>query len=61
LDHRRSRLFKASACTAASRFIVNDPCRRRARGGRRYRVSEQTLAAFVRRKPNGRVFAFYRG
>jgi hypothetical protein len=47
--------------TRKGRFIVNDPYRRAAHGGRRYRVSAQTLAAFVRKKPNGRLFAFYRG
>jgi hypothetical protein len=46
--------------TRRGRFIVNDPYRRAARGGRRYRVSAQTLGEFVRKKPNGRLFALYR-
>jgi len=38
-------------------FIVNDSYRARSRRGRRYRVPARTLAAFVRHKPNGRLFA----
>jgi hypothetical protein len=38
-------------------FIVNDPYRATSRRGRRYRVADKTLAAFVRHKPNGRLFA----
>jgi Peptidase_C39 like family len=41
-------------------FIVNDPYRATVRRGRRYRVANQTLAAFVRHKPNGRLFAIQR-
>ena len=41
-------------------FIVNDPYRATSRRGRRYRVADKTLAAFVRHKPNGRLFAIQR-
>lgn len=44
--------------TRKGQFIVNDPYRRTARTGHRYRVSEETLASFVRHKPNGQLFAF---
>jgi hypothetical protein len=58
--HTGGHFVSVVGITRKGRFIVNDPYRRRARGGRRYRVSEQTLASFVRHKPNGRLFAFYR-
>jgi hypothetical protein len=38
-------------------LIVNDAYARRTKRGRRYTVSERTLASFVRHKPNGRLFA----
>jgi len=59
--HTGGHFVSVVGITRHGRFIVNDPYRRKARGGRRYRVSEETLAAFVRHKPNGRLFALYRG
>lgn len=41
-------------------FIVNDPYRATSRRGRRYRVGDRALAAFVRHKPNGRLIAIQR-
>jgi len=41
-------------------FIVNDPYRATSRRGRRYRVGERTMAAFIRHKPNGRLIAIQR-
>jgi Peptidase_C39 like family len=38
-------------------FIVNDSYRKHSAGGTQYRVTEQTLASFVRHKPNGRLIA----
>lgn len=43
--------------TRHGRFIVNDPYRRTSKRGARYRVSESTMASFVRHKPNGQLFA----
>lgn len=44
----------------AGDFIVNDPYRARSKKGRRYRVGAETLASFVRHKPNGRLIAIER-
>jgi hypothetical protein len=41
-------------------LVVNDPYRAKARRGRRYRVDDHTMAAFVRHKPNGQLFAIER-
>jgi hypothetical protein len=41
-------------------FIVNDPYRATSQRGRRYRVADTTLASFVDKKPNGRLFAIQR-
>jgi hypothetical protein len=46
--------------TPRGRFVINDPYARRARGGRRYVVSERVLASFVRHKPNGALFSVER-
>jgi hypothetical protein len=43
--------------TSRGRYIVNDPYRRIARRGQRYRVDGATLASFVGHKPNGTLFA----
>jgi hypothetical protein len=43
--------------TRHGNFIVNDSYRRESKSGRRYRVSEETLASFIRHKPNGTLFA----
>jgi hypothetical protein len=43
--------------TRAGRFLVQDPYGRRSRLGRRYVVPADTLASFIRHKPNGQLFA----
>jgi hypothetical protein len=43
--------------TRTGRFLIQDPYGRVSRRGRKYRVAAETLAAFIRHKPNGRLFA----
>jgi hypothetical protein len=59
--HTGGHFVSVVGVTGGGDFIVHDPYRRAARGGRRYRVSARTLQSFVRHKPNGRLFALYPG
>ena len=47
--------------TRKGQFIINDPYRRTSRYGTQYRVPEETLASFIRHKPNGQLFAIQPG
>jgi hypothetical protein len=41
------------------KLLVNDAYARSSTRGRRYSVSERTLASFVRHKPTGSLFAIH--
>ncbi len=55
--HTAGHFVSIVGVTKSGQFIVNDPYRRTAKSGRRYRVPEEMLASFVRHKPNGKLFA----
>jgi predicted double-glycine peptidase len=57
--HTKGHFVSIIGVARDGRLIVNDAYRRTAKRGTRYRVTEATLASFVRHKPNGMLFAIH--